>query len=578
MATPETLPNQAPAAGFRSWFARWPYLSLTLLVLAALGPFIARPLNIDDPLFVWSAQQIVKHPADPYGFDVNWYGMPMPMWATTKNPPLTCYYLALAGSVFGWSEPALHGAMLLPAIAVILGTYRLARRFCRCPGLAAGITLFSPVFLISGTSVMCDTMMLAFWMWAVVLWVEGLEKNDRGRLAGSGVLIALAALTKYFGICLVPLLLVHALVQRRRMGAWILSLVIPVAALAAYEAATRAAYGTGLFTDAEHFARGSAQSIQPGRTVGLLVGLTFTGGCLATASLLTRFARRPKMEDILAIVVIIATVALFMTGTIFKPYAGLARTALPLTLLQMAYWAMGGMGILVLAAEYIWHERTPAAWLLGLWALGTFFFASVLNWTINGRSILPMAPAVAILAVVRWERSTPPAGFLRALWTVGLAGGVALALALTWADFRQAVVSRNVATQAEAVFGNQKGSLWFDAHWGIQHYLEVGGGKPVDWRQPAFGRNDLLVVPLNNPTLLKSPGTVVQDFGNARLETVLTNQGPAWLATMNKEVGAGFYSSVNGPLPFAFGRVPPDIAYVYRVEPSTPPAPRPSSP
>ena len=102
------------------------------------------------------------------------------MWAVTENPPLASYYLALAAGILGWSEMALHFAFLLPAVAAILGTYRLARRFCQSPMLAAVATLFTPVFLVSSTTVMCDVMMLAFWVWAAVLWLEGMEEKPSG--------------------------------------------------------------------------------------------------------------------------------------------------------------------------------------------------------------------------------------------------------------------------------------------------------------------------------------------------------------------------------------------------------------
>ena len=69
------------------------------------------------------------------------------MWWVTENPPLAGYYLALAAGILGWSEVALHFAFLLPAVAAILGTHRLARRFCNSPMLAALATLFTPVFM-----------------------------------------------------------------------------------------------------------------------------------------------------------------------------------------------------------------------------------------------------------------------------------------------------------------------------------------------------------------------------------------------------------------------------------------------
>ena len=42
----------------RAWVAAHPKAALTLAVLAALGPLLAKPFNMDDPLFIWTARQI----------------------------------------------------------------------------------------------------------------------------------------------------------------------------------------------------------------------------------------------------------------------------------------------------------------------------------------------------------------------------------------------------------------------------------------------------------------------------------------------------------------------------------------
>jgi len=124
-----------------------PQLTLLLVVLAALAPFLAKPFNIDDPLFIWTAQQIHAHPADPYGFKVNWYGTMEPMWWVTQNPPLAGYYLALAAGFF---RLGVKSRCISPFCSRrsrrFLGTHRLARRFCNSPMLAALATLFTPVF------------------------------------------------------------------------------------------------------------------------------------------------------------------------------------------------------------------------------------------------------------------------------------------------------------------------------------------------------------------------------------------------------------------------------------------------
>src|SRR5271157_2899133 len=103
----------------RPWLAAHPRWTLTLLVIAVLGPFLAKPFNIDDPLFIWLAQQVQVHPGNPFGFPVNWYGKVWQMWQVTENPPVAGYYFALVGNIFGWSETGLHVGGLLAALAVI---------------------------------------------------------------------------------------------------------------------------------------------------------------------------------------------------------------------------------------------------------------------------------------------------------------------------------------------------------------------------------------------------------------------------------------------------------------------------
>src|SRR5260370_36166592 len=95
----------------------------------------------------------------------------------TMNPPLACYYGAAVGRIDGWSERAFHLAFLVPALALIFATYRLAKHFTRLPLLAGLATLLTPGILASACSVMCDTRMLALWAWAVSLWTGGHKRR-----------------------------------------------------------------------------------------------------------------------------------------------------------------------------------------------------------------------------------------------------------------------------------------------------------------------------------------------------------------------------------------------------------------
>jgi 4-amino-4-deoxy-L-arabinose transferase-like glycosyltransferase len=542
----------------RGWSGRHPYLTLTLVVVAALGPFLAKPFNLDDPLFLWVAKQIQAHPGDPFGFEVNWYGTESPMWVATDNPPLTSYYIALAAAVLGWSEPALHCAFLLPALAVVCGTYRLARRYCDWPALAAVATLIAPAFWVSGTTVMCDVMMLGFWVWAVVFWVEGLDCRDYGKLTAAGLLMGLAVLTKFSGVCLLPLLAAYGLMHQRRVRPWAACLLIPLAAIGAYQWITRALYGRALFTDAMGFV-GYAHGISgTTRMITGLTALTFTGGCLAGAVFLM-----PWLWGRRALVIFGAGTAV-ITGAVFLA-GGMLRTDVPFTAgarifaeAQTVFWTLGGLSVLALAGADFLKRRDAAAALLALWVFGTFFFTAFCNWTVNARSILPMAPAVGILLARRLGGTTRAANHSRSCGVVvSLAFSAALAGCVTESDFQLAIAVRQSARDTMARFGHHRAILWYQGHWGFQYYMDLLGAKALDMKSPQLQGGDFLALPLHNCCIFVPKPELVSSC------ELITVPGSQVLSTWSPDVGAGFYSSSPGPMPFAFGHVLPEYVNVY---------------
>src|SRR5438046_4790284 len=174
------------------------YFLLAALTVLCLVPFSGRAFHIDDTLFIWAAQNIIKHPFNPYGFQLIWDSTQVRMSEVTQNPPLASYYMALAGRVVGWSERALHLAFLLPTLALVLGMYLLAQKFTRSPLLVAFATLLTPGLLVSVSSTMCDPMMLAIWMWAAILWSGGLGPQRALFLAASALSPGAGGRPNYF--------------------------------------------------------------------------------------------------------------------------------------------------------------------------------------------------------------------------------------------------------------------------------------------------------------------------------------------------------------------------------------------
>jgi 4-amino-4-deoxy-L-arabinose transferase-like glycosyltransferase len=284
--------------------------------MVCLLPFVGKAFNFDEPLFIWVAKNIQMTPFDPYGFNVNWYYTEMQMSYVNQNPPLVSYYIAIVSFVFGWSEVTLRIAFLLPAVAVVIGTFLIARHFCAYPLLASLVALLTPVFLVSSTSLMSDTMMLAFWVFAVYFWISGLEKNSFLMLAISVVLISMCALTKYFGMSLIPVLLLYSVFKRRDVGRWVLFMLLPVAVLALYAWATHELYGRGLLIHALTYATGASTHFGKWSLPKALVGLSFMGGCIFIIILFSKLIWSWKMVFIGVILTLIVTLVVASTKSL----------------------------------------------------------------------------------------------------------------------------------------------------------------------------------------------------------------------------------------------------------------------
>ncbi len=567
--SPATLRPLGDIPFVERWSSSYSYALLGGLTIACLLPFSGRAFHVDDTLFVMAARQIVRHPLDPYGFSLIWNTSLERMADVTKNPPLACYYGAAVGRIAGWSERAFHLAFLVPALALVLGTYRLAKHFTRFPILAALATILTPGILVSACSVMCDTMMLALWVWAVILWIEGLQPRKAWYLAGSAGLIAASALTKYFGASLILLLAVYSFARLRRFGNWIWYLLIPVAALVGYEFWTQAHNGSGLLSSAAEFATAQRAFGQASRLSTALVGLSFTGGCTLSVLTFCPLAWSRRATGLVAAGSALAASALILgwVDSGLRVGGELAFHALRahwgLVGSQLGLFIAGGLFTLALAITDYWNRRGPDSLLLGLWVMGTFAFVSLLNWTVNARSVLPLIPAAAILTVRRLES-------MHDAWTRSLILQVAGALTVSgvlsiWlagADTRLANLAREAAHKVHWQTSNEVETLWYEGHWGFQYYMEQLGAVPVDAQDFQIRPGDRVVLPNNNTEMAGLP----QDMFFQQ-EAVLEFANPSLATTISWQLGAGFYSSYWGPLPFTFGPVPPEQYVLVRAIP-----------
>jgi len=369
------------------------------------------------------------------------------------------------------------------------------------------------------------------------------------------VLIGFAFLAKYFAIALIPLVFAYSAAKERRIGSWAPHLLVPAAIIASYQGAMWIQYGQNPFGEVAAYALESRASVDSGVSFGFEVGLLFLGG-----SFLSALFYAPLLWSRRALALAAAACALALLVISNRDAIGL----LPLrdaggvkwgAVAQVVLALSCGVQLFALALLDLVRRRDAPALLLALWLLGVFVFASFVNWTLNARVLLPAAPVVAILIARRIADRAQGSATSRAAVLLAVPG-LAIALAVTFADARHAASARTAATELAQRYQGA-GTLWFQGGWGFQYYMEAAGGRRVDATSDLLSPGDVLVIPQNNTNLFTLPAKAGRLVERAEFPT------RGWITTQNEQAGAGFHSDRWGPLPFVVGSPPKEIYRVY---------------
>lgn len=527
-------------------------LLIVVLLVLVLVPFAKRALHLDDPFYVWVAKHIAEDPLDFFGFTLNWNGLDEPVFEINKNPPGISYYLAAVGSLFGWRESNYHAALLLVTIATAIGIYLVAERLTKYPLLAVLLVIASPVFLLSATNVMAEMGMLMFYVWALYFWIRGLNEDRIVLLLLAGALAGLSTLTKYYGLSAIPLFLAYGIVVKRRIGVWVLALLVPVIILAFYELYTARLYGRGHLLSSILYSEQSDLRRHPIH-IRTLIGLAFAGGCMFPIAAYT-FLLWP-LKKLVAMGVFVGT-ATALLGAFFLDHFFVVEPELGggrfFYALQFAVLLMAGINIFLLAMGDLRLRKDAASVLLFLWFFGTFVFAVRLNWAINGRSLLAAAvPMGLYVARVLEVRGINTGRFNWRLYGP-LLPATCVAILVVYADYTQANLYRSAAHSIIKNFGGSGHTVWYQGHWGFQYYMDELGAKHTKSTGMEVTDGDYLITPYYNTAMHNLHSEIVRSYWDLKIQPF------PWLTSWNPQVGAGYYADSWGPMPFVVTRVPPE--------------------
>lgn len=528
-------------------------LAAFLLPILILAPFAGKPFQADDHVFIWVAEQIARAPLDFFGFEIDYGAASVPIYEVNHNPPAGAYWLALIGVLTNWNLVALHLATSLFAGLAALGTFELARDLGARPFAASAAATLTPAFLVSASTLMTDVPMLAFYVWAIVAWRRGCERLSWHWFLCATLCAAVASGIKFFGITLVPLLLLDGLIRRPRSRTWWVWLLIPLAAFGALQAYTYARYGTIPIFDAvgvagaEHWRSEEQPATRP------LLTLVFLGGAMLPLA----FSAGPRLgvRWTVALAALVAAICAPIVGgySLFQLAIGGAEPFSPSELLHFAVFLFGGVVVISGAVRSGSDIARREIVLLTSWVVGTIVFTAFVNHYINVRALLPMLPAIAVLSMVghmsRWvPMATAAMGLLLSGW-------------LLVADYDVAAHDAHAARIALDRATSEDTSLHYVAFWGFEYPLMNGGAKPL-----AFAEKQNFADP--TVPLMEEGGLLVIDAYASEAWTppprgftvVDTIDEPyrAFATTFDTHAQAGFYWHGIGILPYRFGEIAPE--------------------
>jgi len=412
-------------------------------VLGLRLPFLNQAIQGDDVYYLYGAEHAQIDPAHPYHTSYVFLGDMVEMRGH-PHPPLDVWVLAGLLALFhDIHEVPFHGAYILFSLIAGISAFALARRFSPQPLLATALFLVTPAFIINGTSLESDLPFIAFFLASIALF----EIN----LPLSCLAMALAALSAYQAVVLVPILLLYARRDRRAriacftpilvIGAWQLyerlsSGALPATVLAGY----MQTYG---FQEA---------------TQKLKSAVALTGHLAWLIFPLLTFAAFGRRARFLIVIMLVA--ALYDSHPLFW----LSISA--------------GAGVLIWCAEH-WRD-----W-LSQWVLIFFAAALAIFFAGSARYLLPIALPVAILATRQLSRRWLYAG-------IALQAVLSLSLAVVnykhWNGYRRFAQSLAADTASSAATRR----VWVNGEWGLRYYFESEGALPLQ-RGQAVRPGDIVV-------------------------------------------------------------------------------------
>jgi len=509
---------------------------LWLLVLAAVLRliFINQAFQLDDPDYLAAARYVAINPWHPAWASYVFQGELVDMRGH-PHPPFNGLFLGLVLKLVGGEREApLHAFYMLFTLLGVASMYWLARRFTGRPAAATLLFMATPAFVAHGNSLEADLPLAAFWLAAAALFIRGVDERRRDLTAAGALALALAALDAYQTVLLGPVPALYAWQRGRRKTAAV-ALLVPVLVLGAYQLyETLSGSALPAAVLAGHFEHYGLQSLS-NKAKNALALTAHLGWILFPPAAVLLWGRRR---------------ALWLLAAAAAAGGSLADRH-PLFWLSFTCGAVVLSGCIQTLKHQVAEEKFLAAWIL-------IFFtgAIVIFFAGAARYLLPLAPALAMLAARKW--SAHPGRL-----TAAFALQMCFSLALAASHYQHSGAYREFASKA--VDPARASRTFLNGSWGFQYYGQKAGARPV-LRNQALALGDRLITSrLGFPVPFRlAPATQLKLLEKVEIKPAVP------LRLIGLSGGSAFSTIAFGIRPFGLTTAPSDILTVEQVVPYVP--------
>jgi hypothetical protein len=506
-------------------------LAAPAVILAGivLAPFLDKAYTVDDAYFLFQAEQVLKEPLNPSGFDIVWDAKIGRASRLSPSGPGMAYILAPTLAL-GGGEWMAHASVFLLLALGAWSTVALARRL----GLPDNDARTAGLLLVSAPAVLAMSATAMPDVPAMALGVLGLERLLAFRASGRALPGVLAALALGLAVLcrshtvvlwLVGAILVSGVDSLRSLRGYLWRKLWPLVG-----AASGSAAGAWLTRDAQ---TGS---------VSLMSSIDFLRPDFIPHNLLSFFC-----HWVLLIPLAIVWAALHLRRLSYGLFVACSLLALlPLWLRnELGWWWVAPIAALGATVFVDVMRQARASGESDRIALAVWLLAAIpvcVYVSLAGKYLVVSAPAAA-LSVALVLRSRPR--LVRRCVVGGwLVGCLLLSVLILRADARMAGQGRRAAAELIEPQVEAGKTVWYSGDWGFKWYADKAGAWPIDGRAERERPGDLVVQARERPGRFgRRPRRPIQSIALS---------GPSG-RIMDRSVGAGFYSNGWGYLPWCWG-------------------------